>query len=694
MDFYQHLQLLVGGGIARLTFVLIPISFAIFWLVKVKNQDNLNYRPLFNYLIFYAVWFISSILFGLFFGHTLQNMLKWVFLGNTSLASGVILLFLVVDFILIKYKRGILHRKRMTRFGVFYTVIVSFVFALFLSLIMGWDLISLGLQLSQRVLDPFGAGRVGVTVAENAQPYLTDWFSQVGKTFFWLAFLGMTFVGIEISKGIGKQKNKFLFAFLWALMIAGILFSRVSPTSVLNGENIFSLSGLFYLGGLILFLLYCGYLYFTDTIKIKPGLLIIAIWVFSIMLSARGAVRLLFAATPVIAFMACFAVVKGINYAKKSKGELSKLLLWVLTIVMILGLLMGLFGVPGNANYKGFIETSATQAKFTGPSAGYQWQNAMAWVRENTNQGDLFVHWWDYGYWVQYLGQRPALTDGGHANGYWDHLIGRYVLTTPQPETALSLMKAQEVSYLLIDPTDIGKYPAYSSIGSDAENRDRYSFIATMGIDNSQTAESSEGLIRVYPGGVPVDEDIIYEQGENQIFLPQNKAYLAAILITEDTNKNFAQPYAVFVYNQQQTNIPLRYLYFNGKVTDFGAGLDATVYVVPRVVSSGQNAQIDQLGGVMYLSERTTSSLFAQLYLFNNQQELYKNFELVHSEHDPNIENIRAQGVEINEIALIGSLTGPIKIWKVNYPNNVIAREEFLREKGEYAEFDNLQFIR
>jgi len=38
----------------------------------------------------------------------------------------------------------------------------------------------------------------------------------------------------------------------------------------------------------------------------------------------------------------------------------------------------------------------------------------MSWVRENTNPGEVFVHWWDYGYWVEYLGERPTLADGGH----------------------------------------------------------------------------------------------------------------------------------------------------------------------------------------------------------------------------------------------------------------------------------------
>ena len=71
------------------------------------------------------------------------------------------------------------------------------------------------------------------------------------------------------------------------------------------------------------------------------------------------------------------------------------------------------------------VGATSIQAQHTGPSANAQWQGAMSWVRNNTTEGSLFVHWWDYGYWIQYLGERPTVTDGGHSNSYWDHLIGR-----------------------------------------------------------------------------------------------------------------------------------------------------------------------------------------------------------------------------------------------------------------------------
>jgi hypothetical protein len=39
-----------------------------------------------------------------------------------------------------------------------------------------------------------------------------------------------------------------------------------------------------------------------------------------------------------------------------------------------------------------------------------------------------------------------------------------------------------------------------------------------------------------------------------------------------------------------------------------------------------------------------------------------------------------------------GGFRGPIKIWEVTYPENIIAKEEFLRLSGEFGEFDTLSF--
>ena len=104
-----------------------------------------------------------------------------------------------------------------------------------------------------------------------------------------------------------------------------------------------------------------------------------------------------------------------------------------------------------------------------------QWQKAMEWVRNETPENAVFGHWWDYGYWVQSIGNRATVVDGGNAITYWNYLMGRYVLTGDNQHDALEVLYNHDTTHFLIDSTDIGKYGAYSQIGSD-ENFDRLSW--------------------------------------------------------------------------------------------------------------------------------------------------------------------------------------------------------------------------
>ncbi len=687
IGFLSAFAVAAWGGGANFIFMIIPLSFGLFWLVKTQDLEKIKKKQLQGFLLFYFIWIISSILFGLIYGFSFLEMFTRVMLRPSGLISGAVLLFILTDFSLILFKNKInfIKKKNLEKYRIFYSFLIFLAIGVTFLISQG-SLFSLISNTFNSFLSPFGAGRIGLTVAENKQPFLVDWISQIGKIFFWTFYLGMLFVGFNISKGISKKKNKILFSLLWIVMISGILFSRISPTSILNGTTF--ISKLFYFGGLFLFLIYAIWVYFKDEIKIDGRLLLLFSWLFFILIAARGAIRLFFVITPFAAFMGGYAISNLFCYAKKSKDELAKMILGVLFIVILIVALI---------SFNNFVAITSVQAKNTGPSAGFQWQNAMAWVRGNTAENSIFVHWWDYGYWVQYLGKRPSVTDGGHGTGYWDHLIGRYLLTTPQPETALSFMKSHNVSYLLIDPTDLGKYPAYSIIGSNENGNDRTSQIPIMLLDPQQTQETADKEIRVYQGGSLVDEDIIYNQEGQKIFLPANKAIIAATILEVSRTGNqisISQPKGVFIYNNQQIIIPIRYIYFGEQIIDSGRGLDAVVRIISSASSTGTNIQVDNLGSVIYLSPKVSKSLFAQLYLMNDPFNNYPTIRLAYGQDDPIIASLKVQGLNSEEFIFFNGFRGSIKIWKVDYPNNIIAKEEFLRRSGEYAEFDDIQFVR
>ena len=680
-------SIVAWGGGATFIFLVFPLSFLLVWAIKLRDSEEKKFIK--KGLLLYCLWIISVIVFGVLLGSNFGSITRRFVTGTNGLVTSFVLIFILIDsFLILNIKKFKFFKEK---FRQAYSFTISLVLGLIGLTFIGKNPFSLIQGIWSSLLHPFGVGRTGLTIAENSQPYLTSWISQSGEIIFWTFILGVLFMGFELAKTVQKKRNKFLLGFSWLAMVSAILFSRISANHVLNGTNF--ISQLMYLSGLLFFVASFIYIYFKDKIKLKPEIIFMVSWAFFVLISGRAAIRIFFTITPFICFSSAFFTVKLFEYAKKSKDSLLRIILFLALILIIIGLIF---------SFNTFVNSIVVQAKSTGPSANLQWQNAMSWVRENTNEGDIFVHWWDYGYWVQSLGKRPSVTDGGHYNGFWDHLVARYLLTTPKPETALSFMKSHDVSYLLIDQTDVGKYSAYSKIGGNNES-DRFSMVPVAKIDEKQTIETANKTTFVYPLGAGVDEDIIHNFEGQEILLPgptynerwdpNYKSFVAAIILEVSHikgKKNFNQPSAVIYYNEKQIRIPLRYLYYGGKIYDFENGIESVISIVPLL----SQTEIKDLGTVIYLSPKVSQSLFAQVYLLNDVFGNYPSLKLKHSEQDPFIQSIKDQGLPLGEFVYYNMLRGPIKIWEVNYQENTLKKEEFLRTSGEYAEFDWLEFIK
>ncbi len=677
--FFTIFNIVAWSGVAAFTLLIIPLTVLLLWITnKMNNEENRN--NLKEYLLFYIFWFISFILLSFIFSYPLSSIAGLI-LSVKGIIVPFVLIFTLIDYLLLKSKNKKL--KEIGKYRIIISVGLSIIFAIIISLMLNQ---STGFSLSgiiQNILRPFGGGRVGETVAENAIPYTLDVMGQFGKLFFWLFIFGASIVGIEFSKGIDKKKNKTLFSLSWVLMVVGIFFHRYSTESILNGDSF--ISKLFYIGSIFLFFAVFVHIYFKDKIETKSENIIIILLVFFMTIAGISAVRLLFILSPVICFIGIYGVIKVYEYSKLVKDDIIKLVIYAALIGVLILLIFT------SVNYIKIIKAQSVQI---GSSANLQWQYSMEWVRENTNSEDIFVHWWDYGYWVQYLGERPTVTDGGHANLYWDHLIGRYLLTTPKPVTALSFMKSQNVSYLLIDPTDIGKYSAYSSIGSDEKNKDRFSFIPVMASNPSQTQETKNGTIRIYNGGYGIEDDIVYEKDGKKIFIPKEYSGIGGIIL-EKENGTFKQPNAVYIYNGNQISIPMRYVYYDGTLYDFEEGINSAAYIIPLLSQTELGVQLDNEGALIYLSPRVVDSLISKLYLMNDPNKEYRGVKLAHSEPDPLKTYLETYGgMKLNEFFYFSGLRGPLKIWKIDSPEDIRVLEEFSAVSGEYAGLDNMTFIK
>jgi asparagine N-glycosylation enzyme membrane subunit Stt3 len=656
---------LIWGGYQYIPLVLAASVGVAFILGQVDK----------NKIIVFGIWIITTRLIMAIFSsrYSLDNLVLSLSIQFT-LAIFIILIFHKIIFKTNLHKK--IYRSSFRKIPKeIFSGIAAFVFMIVGSaLVFGVDFISNNVNgIISNLVKP-ATSRLIQTVAENRQPYFGEWSNTFGPiiqgfpVFFWLFFIGSVYIFYKMVSSF-RLKERIIMTGSYLFFLIAIVFSRYSPSSMFNGENNTSL--IFYVLGFIILIGVNGYYYIKyyfneerkyKLLKINFGLVFLLAFFVLGVVSARGAVRLIMMLAPPTSIVISYFVVSLIKETTKVEDEFKKLILWIfvaITIVLVI-----------SAGWQ-FYQASTNQAKHYVPS-GYtqQWQEAMSWVRENTQENAVFGHWWDYGYWVQSIGERATVLDGSNAISYWNHLMGRHVLTSPNEISALEFLYAHNTTHYLIDSTEIGKYGAYSKIGSDT-NGDRDNFIPTFFRDERQIQETNEGLVYVYPTGIPLYEDIIWEDNN----LLRENTGIGAILV-EDIGGSLQQPQAVFVkWSGEQITIPLKYLYANGELMEFENGIEAGVFLFDILLEEKGQIGVNLNSAGFYLSPRVVNSLMVRKYLFGEEG----NFKLAHSEDNLVTSSLKSQGMPIREfIYFQGNFHGPIKIWEIEYPEDIKFKEEYL----------------
>ena len=698
---------LVWGGVN-----FIFLAFGLFALAEISLDKFKR-----NDLVVYGTWVITSIFIMNVFGFG-----RYPIVGTfvASFTSGVMIFVLLMGIIWHLMFNYNLFKARDRINEKIPKGVVAFIVAAFVSLVATFLLFGLSF-IKEKItgiyidlIEPFGKSRWALTVAESHQPYIRDWINGFGWVYMLLFLAGSIILFYEMIKHI--KKNRIKATLLYALFIIGFTFSRYSPGAVFNGVT--TLSKTVYIGSLIVFVgtIITYYLYsfyknkesYEEILNIDKTYVFIFIFLVLMVVAGRSAARLVLLLAPITAILAAYILLKAYDYVRNEKTKTGRLAVYFISFIFtyltltllfkglqptitffltsMIGILIayilvkaidsGFWKISQNTAkilayaiilaliifpLNTFAETSLEQAKYIGPVYNQQWQIGMDWVKKNTPEDAVFAHWWDYGYIVQFGAERATLSDGGNSRGAINHWIGRHVLTGQSDTEALQLLKANNATHLLIISDEIGKYPAFSSIGADV-NYDRYSWINTFTL-NPDIQEGRNGSILVYQGGTPLDDDFVYQ---GRLF-PAGSAGIGAFLINivmgESNTFNLnGVPLAVIIYNGQQTNVPLSCLYLNDQKVEFEAdnALPGCLRIIPVI---GNNNQANTIGAGLYLSPDVKKSRFAELYLFNGNNE---NFKLVYDDS----KNIPLAIYD-------GRLIGPLKIWEVNYPKNLKVPEEF-----------------
>jgi len=655
----------VWGG-----FIYVPVTFAITSLAALLiGQIDKNKIYVIGFWL--VVFFLTCGLLSA--RYSLSNLLN----STTTLMPLAVLGVIIVDYLI--------YNTRLKRFveNEKFARVPRIVVSLCLSLLIGLIIVSIvfgpryvidkAKDVVNLMVTPV-SDRISVTVAENRQPYFSEWAGYFGPSikgiplFFWLFVIGSAYLYNHMLKVFGKKEKLYL-TVSYIFFLVAIIFSRYSSDKTLNGTNFASI-GLYVLGVLCLLGTF-GYFYYKmferkeegRLKEINFGLLMIFCLFFLSIVSARGAVRLIMMLVPPASIIVAYFVVGLFNDARKMEKSSIKLFAIAAAIIII---------VSSSFSAYSFYRESYSEAGVYAPYAyTFQWQKAMSWIRTNTSQSAVFGHWWDYGYWLQSIGNRATVLDGGNSIPYWDYLMGR-TITSPDKSFALDFLYAHNTTHFLLDSTDIGKYGAFSSIGSDI-NYDRRSNIPSLFKENKQTLEKKNSTLFLYSGGFSLDDDIVYEYNGTKIFLPAGSAGIAGIIIEITKGNEIKQPVAIFVYQGQRHDIPLRYVYYNGELKDFGDGVEAGIFIY----SYFDGSAIDKSAAMLYLSKRVVNSLFAKLYLYNSRDD---NFRLAHSEDDFVVASLKEQGVlnSNEDFVYYQGLRGPIRIWEINYPQGMQINKEYL----------------
>ena len=76
------------------------------------------------------------------------------------------------------------------------------------------------------------------------------------------------------------------------------------------------------------------------------------------------------------------------------------------------------------------------------------WKDSLEWIKNNTPEDSVIASWWDYGYWISTLSERPTLTDNATLDS---KKIQRFaqILISP-PEKAWKDLQEMGANYVLV----------------------------------------------------------------------------------------------------------------------------------------------------------------------------------------------------------------------------------------------------
>ncbi|MEK6855950.1 MAG: STT3 domain-containing protein [Nanoarchaeota archaeon] len=317
---------LVWGGFV---YILVTLSLVLL-ITLILGQIDKN--KVFLSVIWIVVAYVIMSMFSL--RYTFGNLLS----STTSLLPLGVICVCIINLVLFKtsFKRYFESEKLKKIPEPIITLVLVLVVGILFALIFlgpGFIFDKIG-DFTKPLINPI-TNRFGVTVAENRQPFFSEWASEFGPVipftsgaplYFWLFVIGAIYLYYNMLSMFNKRE-KTVMTVGFAFFLFAMIFSRFSASSVFNGTSFISLA--FYVIGAIIFVGSFGYYYYQNYYKDKEKfssidislIFLFALFFFSIV-SARGSVRTIMVLVPAVSIIVPYMAVNFISkIIEEAKNE-------------------------------------------------------------------------------------------------------------------------------------------------------------------------------------------------------------------------------------------------------------------------------------------------------------------------------------------------------------------------------------
>ena len=257
--------------------------------------------------------------------------------------------------------------------------------------------------------------------------------------------------------------------------------------------------------------------------------------------------------------------------------------------IVIIGLVLVPIVYPSGeawSNIPGFIKPTILTGASHSPVISDDWFHATSWMKDNTPTDSVIFAWWDYGYWIQTLGERATLIDNSTladqqiekvARTFMSPVENAWVILNSTPDTDVSEhyvvipvdyteddTSALYADYVLINLAGI-RYetetvPIYDLHGGGDESKKQW-FLAISGINPYAYMEEdaftpTQALIQntFYGNLLPFSIISYYEPGTERQFReyqPNTVALWAKDIKFDDPDGPFTLVYASPSFSEQ-----------------------------------------------------------------------------------------------------------------------------------------------